>query len=77
MDCKALEAKHGLAPPSARGPATLDPVTSRRWGGRREGGASATLGKTVTGFWMTHRAVGLALNEKALLALLWIGSSLL
>lgn len=74
MDCKAPEAKHGLAPPSPRGSATLDPVTTRRLGG---GGASATLGKTVTGFWMTHRAVGLALNEKALLALLWIGSSLL
>lgn len=73
MDCEAPEAKHGLAPPSPRGSATLDPVTSRRYGG----GASATPGKTVTGFWMTHRAVGLALNEKALLALLWIESSLL
>lgn len=30
------------------------------WGGV----AAATPGKTVTGFWMTHRAVGLALNEK-------------
>lgn len=75
MDCKAPEAKHGLAPPSPRGSATLDPITSRRWG--MGGCASATLGNTVTGFWMTHRAVGLALNEKALLALLWIGSSLL
>lgn len=43
MDCKAPEAKHGLAPPSPRGSATLDPVTSGGWGGG--GGRFCNAGK--------------------------------
>lgn len=42
MDCESPEAKHGLAPPSLRGSATLDPVTSVEAEGEW---AAATPGK--------------------------------